>query len=336
MTVLDAVTLGDITVDIVARVPEYPPLGGDSLAERVDVRAGGSAANTAIVLRKFGLSVGIIARVGEDILAGHALSDLREAGVSLSCVQRDAEEMTGLVFAAVTPDGERTFFSCRGANPRTEPELTQQSVIREARLLHVSGYALVESPQRETARQAIEAALEVGVPVTLDPGVEVTTTAREEILAILSKASMVYPNRGVAEWLTGERDPEEAVEVLLSHGPEVVALKLGDRGCLIGSSAGLFRVPAFTVDAFDDTGAGDSFNAALILGRLDGLSLRESGLLANALGALATNVTGAGISLPGREAALSFLEKHREEATWQGWTAELGRVRRFLAQGSIQ
>jgi ribokinase len=336
MTVLDVVTLGDITVDIVARVPYYPSLGGDSLAERVDIRAGGSAANTAIVLSKFGPSVGIIARVGEDILADRALADLREAGVGLSCVQRDAQAMTGLVFAAVTPDGERTFFSCRGANASTEPGLVDQGIIRQARLLHVSGYALVESPQRETARQAIQVAHQVGVPVTLDLGVEVTTTAREEILAMLSMASMVYPNRAVAEWLTGMRSADEMAQALLAYGPATVGLKLGDQGCMIGSAAGLFHVPAFTVDAVDDTGAGDSFNAGLILGRLSGLSLRESGLLANALGALATTVTGAGISLPGREAALSFLEKQRSEFAWQDWSDELGRLCEFSEKVSGQ
>ena len=332
MFMRDVVTLGDINVDIIARVPYYPSLGSDSLAERVDIRAGGSAANTAIVLSKLGLSVGMIARVGVDIFANYALADLREAEVSLSCVQRDEGAMTGLVFAAVTPDGERTFFSCRGANARTEPELADQGHIRQAQVLHVSGYAFVESPQRDAAHQAIEAAHQAGVSVTVDLGVEVMTTVREEIVTMLSMVSMVYPNRAAAEWLTGKRSTEEAVEALLSYGPEVVGLKLRDQGCVIGSAAGLLRVPAFTVDAVDDTGAGDSYNAGLILGRLGGLSLREAGLLANALGALATTVIGAGISLPGREAALSFLEKQRNETTWQDWSEELGKVCEFLAK----
>jgi ribokinase len=91
--VYDVVTLGDITLDILARVPSYPALGGDSLADRVDLRAGGSAANTAIVLSKFGLSVSIIARVGQEVFADYALADLREADVSLACLQRDVDAM---------------------------------------------------------------------------------------------------------------------------------------------------------------------------------------------------------------------------------------------------
>jgi ribokinase len=332
--VYDVVTLGDVNVDILARVPSYPALGGDSLADKVDLRAGGSAANTAIVLSKFGLSVAIIARVGQDVFADYALADLREADVSLACVQRDVDATTGLVFAAVTPDGERTFFSCRGANAKTSFEPADENYIRQAQILHVSGYALVESPQRDAAHQAIQMAHHSRVPVSVDIGVELMTTVREDILTLLPMVSMVCPNRATAEWLTNDRSPQGVVEALLSYGPEVVGLKLRDQGCLIGSVAGLFRVPAFAVDAVDDTGAGDSFDAGLILGRLGGLTLQASGVLANALGAMATTVTGGGISLPDPKAALSFLEERHNQPTWHDWSEELGTVRQFLENQS--
>jgi sugar/nucleoside kinase (ribokinase family) len=330
----DVVTLGDINVDIIARVPYYPSPGGDSLAEGVDVRAGGSAANAAIVLGKFGLDVSIIARVGEDILADLALSDLREAGVDLSHVQRDAEARTGVVFAAVTPDGERTFFSCRGANTRAVLEPKGGELVKQAKVLHVSGYAFVEGLQRDAALSAVEEANRSGVPVSLDLGVELMTTSREDMLKTLSMISMIFPNQAVAEWLTGERGAHESVEALLSHGAELVGLKLGDQGCLIGSAEGVFAVPAFQVIPVDDTGAGDSFDAGLLLGHIGGLSLRASGILANMLGAAATAVTGGGISLPSPEVGLSFLEEQHGEATWQGWSEDLVTVSKFLARRS--
>jgi sugar/nucleoside kinase (ribokinase family) len=326
------VTLGDINVDIIARVPYFPPAGGDSLAEGVDVRAGGSAANAAIVLSKFGLDVSIIARVGDDVLADLALSDLRQAGVDLSLVQRDAESRTGVVFAAVTPDGARTFFSCRGANTRTVFEPKGEQLVREARVLHVSGYALVEGLQREAALSAMEAAHRSGVIVSVDLGVEVMTVTREDLLEMLSMVSVVMPNLAVAEWLTGRCGAHESLNTLLSQGTGVVGLKLGGQGCLIGSTEGVFAVPAFQVSLVDDVGAGDSFDAGLLLGRLGGLSLRASGILANLVGAMATTFTGAGISLPCPEVALPFLEEHEGDATLKGWTEELAMVTDFLAR----
>ena len=328
----DVVTLGDINVDVIARVLHYPALGGDSPAERVDIRAGGSAANTAAVLGKFGLDVSIIARVGQDLLSNYALSDLQQANVSLSCIQSDAENMTGLVFAAVTPDGERTFFSCRGANSRTVLRSDDERPIQEARVLHVSGYSVVEGPQRDSALRAIEVAHRSGVAVSADLGVEVMTIAKEDIVRVLPMVSMLFLNRAVAEWLTGKDRTDDCVQSLLNLGPRLVGLKLRDQGCVMGSAGGIHPVPAFDVRAVDDTGAGDSFDAGLILGRLEGLSAKESGLLANALGALATTVTGAGSSLPGPRAALSFMEKRRERNEGHDWSHELGRVHNYLAK----
>jgi ribokinase len=328
----DVVTLGDINVDLIARVPFYPPLGGDSLAQEVDVRAGGSSANTAVVISKFGLEVSILARVGEDVLADHALSDLEQAGVDLSLVQRDPETKTGLIFAAVTPDGERTFFSCRGANTRTVLPSGDLAQICEAKILHISGYALVESPQRDAALQAMEEAHASGVAVSVDLGVEVTTTDRDEIVEMLSLVSMVFPNLAVAQWLTGEAGAHESVGALLRLGPRLVGLKMRDQGCLIGSGEGIYHVPAFKVTPIDDTGAGDSFDAGLIVGRIAGLSLRESALLANALGALATLVTGGGSSLPGSQWALAFLEERRRDREWQDWSEELSGVCDYLGK----
>jgi ribokinase len=328
----DVVILGDINVDLLARVPFYPSQGGDSLAEGLDVRAGGSAANTAVVLSKFGLEVSLIARVGTDIMAEHALSDLRLARVDLSLVQEDAEARTGLIFAAVTPDGERTFFSCRGANAKTVLRPDDEREIRRARLLHVSGYALAEDPQREAAVRAIEIAGRAGVAVSLDLGTEVTPMPREGVARALSMVSMVLLNRAVAGRLTGESDSADSVDAVLGLGPELVGLKLRDQGSLIGSREGVFAVPAFAVDPADDTGAGDSFDAGLILGRIEGLSLRESALLANALGALATTVTGAGGGLPGPHEALSLLENRIYRSDWDDWRAELQGVSAYLGR----
>jgi ribokinase len=326
----DVVTLGDINVDLIARVLFYPSPGGDSLAEGVDVRAGGSAANTAVVLSKFGLEVSILGRVGDDLLAQQTLPALEQVGVDLSLVQRDPETKTGLVFSAVTPDGEHTFFSCRGANTKTVLRSGDLDQIRGAKVLHVSGYALVESPQRDTALQAMEEAHKSGVPVSLDLGIEVTTTDRDETVEMLALVSMVFPNRSVAQWVTGEAGSQESVEALLSLGPELVGLKMRDQGCLLGAPDEIFHVPAFKVDPVDDTGAGDSCDAGLILGRTGVLSLRESGLLANALGALATMVTGAGDGLPGPREALSFLEERRKDGEWRDWTEELSGVCDYL------
>ena len=325
------VTLGDINVDLIAHIPRYPRKGGDGLAERMTIRGGGSAANTAIALARFGVQVGIVGRVGDDPLARYALADLEAAGVDLSQLQRDPEATTGLMFIAVTPDGERTMFGCRGANPGTDPAQLDEGAIARAGWLHISGYALLERPQREAACRAMEAAHRAGVAVSLDAGVEAAILMADEVRALLPRIRMILPNELEAERLTGQGEPVRAVEALLGYGVQVVGLKLGPRGCVVGSVDEIFAVPAFSVQVVDTTGAGDAFDAGLILGHLGGLGLRGSALLANALGALTTTVEGAGGAIPGREATLAFLRRWLEEPSWADWREELERVCAFLA-----
>ena len=325
------VSIGDINIDVIAHVPGYPQKGGEGLAEQGQIYCGGSAANTAIVLGRFGVDVGIIGRVGEDVLAPLALSALSEAGVDGRCIQRDPQTITGIILVAVTPDGERTMFGCRGANVRTDPALLDESYIAQARFFHLSGYCLLAAPQRDAALRALELAHEAGLTVTADLGLEAVMRVTDRVKAILPKVDVLFPNQAEAEYLTGCQDVEGATECLLDYGVGVVALKLGKRGCAIGTREETFLVPGFAVPSVDTTGAGDSFDAGIILGRLEGWGWRESALLADALGALTATVEGAGTSLADRAEVRAFLEAHLGEPPWRDWREELRFLIDFLS-----
>ena len=328
------VTLGDINIDIIASIPRYPSPGGDGLAERAEVHSGGSAANTATVLANFGVDVSIIGRVGRDVFAEQALACLAEAGVDLSCVQRDEKAITGIMFIPVTPDGERTLFGYRGANSRLEPALLDEGYIAQADVFHLSGYALLAEPQRSAVRRAVEMAHRAGVTISLDVGLQAAVKATEEVKALSPLVDLIFPNQAEAKHLTGSSDVREVVRALLNYGIETVALKLGERGCAVGSEGEIFSVPAFAVEVQDTTGAGDSFDAGFILGRLGGLDVRESAILANALGALAASAVGAGDALPGPEKARVLLQGCLSDPAWRHWEREVNRIlERLSAEG---
>jgi len=333
------VTLGDINVDIIASIPRYPAPGGDGLAEWAEVHSGGSAANTATVLARFGVDVSIIGRVGRDPFAEQALARLAGAGVDLGCVQRDDEVITGIMFIPVTPDGERTMFGYRGANFRLDPALLDEGYIAQADVFHLSGYVLLAEPQRSAVRRAVEMAHQAGVVISLDAGLEAAAKATEEVRALLPLVDLIFPNQAEAKHLTGSSDVKGAARALSEYGVKTVALKLGGQGCVVHCSARsadrrreIFSVPSFAVEVQDTTGAGDSFDAGFILGRLWGLGARESAILANALGALAASTVGAGDALPGPEKARALLQRCLSDPAWQDWAGEIGRVLDHLSR----
>lgn len=331
------IALGDINVDVVAHISCYPQPGGDGVAHQAHLYSGGSAANTVLVLARCGIDVGLIARVGRDALAAQTLVELTDAGVDGCQIQYDPDLMTGVMFVAVTPDGERTMFGYRGANVRLDPALLRPAEIARASVLHISGYALLESPQRDAAHRALDIARQAGLKVSLDVGVEAAQRLNHEIRNLLPLVDWIFPSQLEAEYLIGPTTGSQAVvERFLSYGLEVVVLKLGEMGCEIGTCDGVFSVPAFNVGVQDTTGAGDCFDAGFIASRLGGLSWRASGLLANALGGLAATVVGAGESLPGPAEVIQFLEQQVTYMMWQDWLDEIQEVQTFLERSMLE
>lgn len=69
-----------------------------------------------------------------------------------------------------------------------------------------------------------------------------------------------------AERVATEMSEEQVVQLFLDWGAKVGLLTLGERGCVVGTSEGILRVPAQQGDVLDTTGAGDSFSTAFLVG----------------------------------------------------------------------
>lgn len=73
-------------------------------------------------------------------------------------------------------------------------------------------------------------------------------------------------NRPEAFQITGERDPDRAIEALMAHEhADVVVLKMGGKGALVASGADRAMVPAYRSDTVWKVGSGDVFSANFAL-----------------------------------------------------------------------
>ncbi len=328
--------VGDINADIMAPVHAYPSKGGESISRRSELHAGGSAANTAIVLAKFGIDVALLGRVGTDPLADLVLTELDRGGVDLTMIQRDPHVLTGTMFIPVTPDGEHTIFGDRGANVNLDqPSLPDLDGL-DVRWMHISGYTLLEDPQRKTVLQVLKDAVRRDVRVSLDVGLWAAYKARDEIRRLLRQVDVLFPNLEEARVISGRTGIEEVIESLLVEGVDIVVLKLGADGCVVADRTKSSRVSSFNIDVVDTTGAGDSFDAGFILGRLWQLGPRESALLANALGGLACAHLGAGEHLPAPKETRELLRRSLVDPSWRNWERELGSVLKVLDRATRQ
>jgi ribokinase len=301
---------GDINVDNIFLLSEFPEPGRDGFAKHAEMHLGGAVCNSAADLQRMGQPAKLLGAVGQDIWKEYVFTELDRAKIDTNHVVIKGDEQTGLIFIAVTPNGERTMLCHRGANIAIQPEDLSPSLLDDVCLLELSGYVFLEAPQRDTAWQLIHMAAERGISIAMDTGLDPVILAPESILEVLPYLSLLITGSVEAEILTEMVDRQRQLDHLLGFGLKQAAIKLGQYGALLGWDGGMVRYPAFSVKVLDTTSAGDAFSAGLIYGYLHGFSSNGSLFLANAMGGLATTVYGA--AWIGRKEVVSFLDEIRE------------------------
>jgi sugar/nucleoside kinase (ribokinase family) len=288
--------IGDANADLSAALTHFPHEGDDAPVSSLSWTSGGAGANVAAALALQGESARLLARVGRDSAAEVALRAALRAGADLEHIQRDPDLATGLCFAAVSPGGERTFFSFRGANaalaaPDSDP-------LHGARWLHVCGHALLEGAQRQTTLALLDQAARRGVPASLDLCLPLLRAHHADTAALLGRLRVLFGNQAEFALLCPDLPPERALAELGARGLPLALLKRGAGGCWAAGPELWLEAPGLPVRAVDTNGCGDAFAAGFIAGVLRGQPLAESAALANALGALTATRRGAADALP--------------------------------------
>lgn len=303
------VLIGDLCVDIFMQVVAYPTAGGDGTVQAMHQHAGGSAANTAIMLANLGGEPTLLTHTGTDVWAQKLLPILEGAGVCVERIVQESSDQTGLTFLVVSSDAERTMFTYRGANRNLHPDEIITDMFENVDYLHISSYACLTPPQSDAVLKAIEFASQHNVKISLDIGVEPASQARDIIWRLLPKLSLIVLGEPEVMVLTQKKSLPDAISTLLSTGVQIIALKLGKDGCRLISKHQDVSLVGFPIDAVDTTGAGDSFSAGMIHALTHGWTLQMAGRFANALGALAASCWGAGEALPSLMEASAFLSE---------------------------
>jgi ribokinase len=300
---------GDINVDNIFQLAEFPEPGRDGYAKRAEMHLGGTVCNSAGAILRLGQPIRLLGAVGDDLWSKFVFAELNQAQIDTRYVVVKPDTQTGLIFIAVTPNGERTMLSYRGANIAIQPEDLPQDVLDGVCLVQFSGYVFLEAPQRDTAWKLIEMAVDQRIPISMDTGLDPVILAPEVISAVLPYLSVLITGKAEAEQFTRSEDHQAQLNWFLSLGLRQVAIKLGHEGAWMGWEDGILHSPAFPVKVVDTTSAGDAFSSGLIYGYLHGFTPAGCLLLANALGGLATTVYGA--ARFGREDVAEFLHSMR-------------------------
>ncbi len=302
------VVLGDLIADLLLQIERFPVNAEDlKRVEHIDLGPGG-ATNVAIAAARLGLGVGCLGEVGDDRYGEIVVDGLVQAGIDVTGVVKTAEASTPLAAVIIDASGEPAYLGYRGTLDISSLQPEWSSRIRHAEALFVDGWvdhAGVESIALDGLREAQQR----GIPCFFDPGPgndEFDLTWHTEAASL---ATVLLLNEAEAARLSGDPDPRKAATDLLAMGPEMVMVKRGGAGSLVWNEKEQLELPGFSVQVVDTTGAGDSFDAAVIYGNLGGLGPEKSGVLANAAGAAKVQKRGTGLNVPTQDEVRRVLEQ---------------------------
>jgi sugar/nucleoside kinase (ribokinase family) len=296
---------GDANLDLVLRGDVRPRFGqAEQYLSDASLVLGSSAGICASGLARLGVTVSLVARVGDDLFGERTRSLLVANGVDVSEVVA-VSGPTGL--SVILSDGDRAIFTLPGAMVTLNTDDVWQAIVRSrATHLHLASFFLLPGIVVH-AYDLLARARRAGLTTSLDPNWD-----PEErwggVAKCLPDLDLLLPNAAEAVELAatlGEpvADPLDAARRLAARGP-IVVVKDGVDGGFAVSGDDVVRAPSLPVELVDTTGAGDSFDAGFLAAWLEARPLAECVAWAAAAGSI--SVTGAGGT--GRQADRAELE----------------------------
>jgi len=286
------VCLGDVMMDVLARLPGPLALGSDTPAP-VGTYGGGSAANTAAWLVLAGLPATFVGRVGDDALGRRALDELAASGVDLA-VSIDPVRPTGTCIVLVDVDGERTMVPSAGANCGLGEAALPTHLFGRQSLLHMSGYALFTAGSRPAALDGLARARAAGCPISVDTAsaAPLAEVGADQFLSWIGPNVLVLANRDEARVLTGTADAAAAARSLGGHCGEAI-VKCGADAAVWSDGDDVIEAAAIDAVPVDSTGAGDAFAAGVLAARVAGSDVAGFLRAGHAMAARAISQPGA-------------------------------------------
>ena len=310
----DAVGLGNAIVDVLVRIDDEAVLGEYGLTrgqmtpvdhlrwqeiltrvegQGVQMASGGSCANTLAALGLMGSSVRYCGQIGED-----EMGSLYEKSMMDACgghaLQRTSQHATGKCLSLISMiDAERTMLTDLGAAIHLPGLGAFDEDIREAGILHVTGYLMLGEPMASRCMEAVAVANQAEIVVSVDVADPfVVGVCRDALYRLITEfADVVFLNAEEARAMCGCR-PEEAL-MLLSEDVDHVIVKLGSRGSLVRTGGRTTEIGIHPTDALDTTGAGDAYAAGYLHGLIRGWGPERSGDLGSRIASLTVGQVGA-------------------------------------------
>lgn len=300
----DILVAGEINPDLILSGNVIPEFGQvEKLVDTATLTIGSSSAIFACGAARLGLKVGFVGVCGDDIFGTFMLEEMRRRAVHVDNVIVKPGESTGLS-VILSEKSDRAILTHMGLIADLRASDISDDLLRQARHLHVASYFLqarLKPDLPDLFRQAHALGLTTSLDTNYDPSGQ--WLGFDELLAL---TDVFLPNQTEALSITKAVDVASAAR-LLALNTGLVAVKLGAAGALAARGDVLIPAQSIPVTVVDTVGAGDTFDAGLLYGYLNGWDLAKTLRLACVCGALSTQKAGGVNGQPTLEEAMLYV-----------------------------
>jgi sugar/nucleoside kinase (ribokinase family) len=261
----------------------------------LELRSGGSAANTMIGVARSGGTGFYTGKVARDPNGEFYRKDLLDAGIHFDVHPLDENQgPTGTCVVMTTPDAERTMYTHLGVSVQLSESDIDPDRIARSRYVYVEGYLFDGEGPRKACFKALEEARKSNAVASFtfsDPFL--VGRYREDLHSLVrDHCDVVFMNDEEAKGFT-EMDSLEESAKYIGNIVETAFITNGKKGALVVQNKEITNVPGFTVDAIDTNGAGDAFAAGALFALCQGRSAPEAARWGNFLASEIVQIHGA-------------------------------------------
>ena len=280
MTLVDAEEQGDL----------FNELEGVDL----QLRSGGSAANSMIAVAQSGGTAFYTGKVAKDSHGEFYRQDLAEAGVDFDVNPSRNEGPTGTSLILTTPDAERTMCTNLGVSVELEADDIELEPLAASKFLYVEGYLWDGEQPRAASRHAMESAKSQGVPVAFTFSDMFLVERFGDDFRQLAKemCDVVFANADEIRHFFGLQSLDECATQLGQLVPTGFITD-GPNGCYVIHEGEAKHVPGFAAQAIDTVGAGDAFAGGVLFGLTHAFSLTDAARWGNYAASQVVQIHGA-------------------------------------------
>lgn len=237
----------------------------DLLAQQI----AGSAPNVATALSRMGKKSAVITHMGEDQTYELALQTLRKECVETAFI-KTYKKTTSAYSAVLSLQGEKTILASYLHKPLLLPRPFPKS--KWVYLCEMG------NAYEKTYQTLLRKLKQNHVLLGYNPGNEQIRDRKKELFEMIARTNVLFVNVEEGRTIVNNHriKIQGLAQTLFALGPNEVVITDGRNGSYGFNGTVLFHCPIFPGDRIESTGAGDSFAAAYIGGKMNGESMEAA------------------------------------------------------------